>query len=157
MWSSSGLKITGKYGTWNGQEVELHSTAPVDGMLLLVKYGGQAPGPEWMTIDLGNRFPISGIRHALEVPADEVSNIHAVTTTGELGSRGTVTILAEARDGRLAASANDLGLKEWLIMECGFHTYFDEPVTRSSAFGWLPAALVSNIKSSVSWRKDNDS
>ena len=151
------MKLTGDYGIWRGQEVEIRSITPVDGRLLLIKYGGGAPGPDWMTIDHGDRFPTPGVRHSLEVPEEEVSNVHAIKATGELSPKGIVTILGEDQDGNLAVITDDLGLKERLMKDHGFHTFNDEPVTRSAAFGWLSPALVSNIKSEVSWRKDDDS
>lgn len=159
MWTSSGIKLTGKYGTWNGQEVELRSTAPADGMLLIVKYGGQAPGPEWMTIDLGNRFPISGTRHSLEVPANEVTDIHAVSAEGIFGSRCQVFVLAEDDKGNLAVEASAASLltdKERLLSEHGFDVRPGDPLERTSVLGWLPAELVHDFKSEVVWRKDDD-
>ena len=154
------MKLTGDYGTWRGQEVELHSTTPEDGELLLIKYGGRAPGPDWMTIDHGDQFPTPGVRHSLEVPEDEVSNVHAVRATGELSPSGLVTILGEDQGGNfgiITKFTTNLDLKERLLKDHGFHTFNDEPVTRSAVFGWLPAAMVGNIKSEVSWRKDDDS
>ncbi|MCQ1987853.1 hypothetical protein [Arthrobacter sp. zg-Y844] len=159
MWSSSGTKLTGSYGTWRGQEVEVDSTTPYDRTILLIKYGGNSPGVGWMTIDHGDQFPSPGVRHSLRVPYEEVSNIHAVRATGELSPRGVVTIHGEDQGGNLAVITKfttDLGLKERLLKDHGFHTFHDEPVTRSAVFGWLQAALVGNIKSEVSWRKDDD-
>ncbi|MCQ2001823.1 hypothetical protein [Arthrobacter zhaoxinii] len=155
MWSSSGVKLTGDYGTWNGQEVELDSTTPSNGTLLLIQHGGDRPDASWMTIDLGNVYPIPGIRHSLRVPAEEVSDIHAVRTAGEISPWNQVQILAENAEGKFAVvTGSD---KQRLVDSYGFSTFSGEPVHRSHVFGWLPGEMVHNIESVVSWRKDDAS
>ena len=157
MWSSSGKKLSGSYGTWQGQEVELAGTSPSDGLLLLIKYGGDAPGPAWLTIDHRGQFPIPDVRHSLDVPASEVTDIHAVRAMGDLGFGREVKLLAEDPEGNFAAiSGETLPPEERrrLVSAYGFTTFYDEPVERSSVFGWLPGEKVKNIKSHVSWREN---
>ncbi|MCC3280690.1 hypothetical protein LJ754_16195 [Arthrobacter sp. zg-Y40] len=157
MWSSSGKKLSGSYGTWQGQEVELAGTSPSDGLLLLIKYGGDAPDAAWLTIYDRGSFPTPGVRHSLEVPADEVTDIHSVRAMGDLGLGREIELLAEDPDGNFAAiSGESLPPEERrrLVSAYGFTTFYDEPVERSSVFGWLPAEKVHGIRSEVSWRKN---
>ena len=160
MWSSSGKKLSGSYGTWKGTEYEINSTTPRNGTFLLIKYGGDAPDAAWLTVDNRGRFPTPDVRHSLPVPADEVTDIHSVRAMGDLGLGREVKLLAEDPEGNFAAiSGESLPPEERrrLVSAYGFTTFYDEPVERSSVFGWLPAEKVHNIRSDGSWRKNGDS
>ncbi|MCC3276979.1 hypothetical protein LJ753_13995 [Arthrobacter sp. zg-Y20] len=161
MWSSSGKKLTGSYGTWKEHEVEIDSTTLDDRVFLLIKHGGDAPGPGWLSVEDRGRFPTPGVViHSLEVPAEDVTGIHCVRAMGNLGLGREVKLLAEDPEGNYAAiSGESLPPEERrrLVSAYGFTTFYDEPVERSSVFGWLPAEKVHNIRSEVSWRKDDDS
>lgn len=153
------MKLSGKYGTWDGQEFELRRTDPNDdGTLTLVKSGGDSPGPGWRTHDHKNQFPGPRFSHTRRVPMDNVTNIHAILATGELRPGKEVEIVGEDADGNLAVVA-DRGFwteeKMDLMEHYGFQTFIErEPVSRQGVFGWLPAETVHDISSVVRWRKD---
>ena len=140
-----------------GEEIELWSGRSDDGTLVLVKDGGEPPGPEWHTQVLPNRFARTPFSHRREVPATEVTDTHSVRVTGTLRFGGRVEILAEDSEGKLAvvAGADFPAEEKWdLVENFGFDTFHNEPVQISGVFGWLPAELVHNIKSEVRWWKD---
>ena len=159
MWGTGGKKLSGKYGTWEGNEYELRRTTPNDdGTLTLVISGGDAPGPNWRTHDHRNQFPGPRFSHTRRVPADDVTNVHAVLATGELSPGREVEIVGEDADGNVAVVAGaefSAEAKMDLIEQHGFHPFSEsEPVSRQGVYGWLPADRVHNIKSAVRWRKD---
>ncbi|WP_404321610.1 hypothetical protein [Arthrobacter luteolus] len=89
---------------------------------------------------------------------DEVKDIHAIRTSGELRPVKEVEIVGEDADGNLALVA-DRGFwteeKMDLMEHHGFQTFIEsERVSRQGVFGWLPAEMVHDIKSVVRWRKD---
>lgn len=156
MWMADGTKLSGKYGTWNGHEYELRSTDPMRGLIYLVQEGGESPGPEWKRHDYGERFPGPAVAYTLGVPPEDVTDIHAVTATGELRPWLVMEIHAEDTEGNLAVVVgNDFSAEQRmdLVEDHGFHTFHNEPVQRSAVFGWLPASMIHNIKSKVRWRK----
>ena len=160
MWRTDGTKLSGDYGTWGGQEFELRGTDPNDdGTLTLVKKGGNAPGPGWRTHDHKSQFPGPRFSHTRRVPAEEVTNIHAVRATGEFKPGLQMKILAEDSEGKVAVVAGDDFATEekWdLIEDYGFHTFHNEPVERSGVFGWLSAEKINNVTSEIYWRKDTN-
>lgn len=158
MWLSDGTELTGKYGKWKGRVYELRQTTPLaDGTLILECVGGESPGPEWITQTGAHSFGRPPVVHILLVPADEVTDIHAVSAEGTFGSRCRVYVIAEDDKGYLAVEASaesNLSNKKRLLSEYGFEARPDDPVERTSVLGWLPAGLVHDFRSEVVWRKD---
>ncbi|WP_152969907.1 MULTISPECIES: hypothetical protein [Arthrobacter] len=156
MWKKDGTKLTGNYGTWNGQEIELWSIRPQNGTLTLVKDGGDSPGSDWHTQVLPNRFARTPFSHRRRVPSNEVTDIHSVRVLGELGPGRPVEIIAEDDKGCLAVVADggfSMEEKMDLMEKYDFQTFMDsEPVGRQGVFGWIPAQMVHNIKSEVHQR-----
>ena len=159
MWRSDGTKLSGRYGTWEGQEFELRNPKPIRGVMYLVQEGGDRPGPDWTAVDQTHQFSRPPVAYILPVPPEEVSNIHTVRTFGELGPGQLVEILAEGAGGDLSVVSIEVPViyKKMLVSDHGFGTYSDEPVERSSVFGWLPAEKIHNIRSKIVWRKDDAS
>lgn len=150
------MKLSGKYGTWRGREFELLQTSPIDGLMILVQQGGESPGAEWERHEHGERFPQPRVSYTLGVPPEEVTNVHAVTATGELKSGLEVEIVAEDAEGKFEVVVGDEVPTErkWdLVEDHGFHTFHNEPVERSGVYGWLPAEMIHGLKSQVHWRK----
>lgn len=144
MWKKDGTKLTGNYGTWRGQEVELWSLKPYEGMLTIVHKGEETPpGPAWHT----NAWSPS--KHTLKVPPDEVTNGHRVRVTGSLGPGRNVIIDAEDNDGKLSVASidpMDAMYKRMLINNHDFVPFSEnEPLEHVSVAGWVQADRLRNI------------
>lgn len=144
MWRSNGMKLTGFYGNWHGEEFELSSPDSESGMLNLVQEGGMSPGSEWIEIHRPNLFAKPGIRFSRDVPAVEVSDISGVEVFGLIDGV-KVCLLAEGEDGKLAIESDTNApsyLRDQLARKYGLEYYDDR---RSFAFGWVPAEDVQEI------------
>ena len=150
MWRRDGTKLTGDYGTWNDVEHELHSWVPANGTLILVKEGGDSPGPEWDTTVFPHRFARTPYHHFRRVPALEVSDVNSVKVTGFMGPGRELVIISEDDEGNLAVEASNRMAalyKRQLSSNHGFKPmYENEPLERTMVFGWLPAQRITNIE-----------
>jgi len=139
MWRNDGSKLSGTYGTWQGHEWELWSSANDRGYLTLVQDGGEQPGQDWERLDFPNRFARTPARFYKDVDAASVSDVHSVRATARLDSIA-VELLAEDGEGRLAVQT--LGqvapnLMDRLVEEFEFERY-----ENAFVFGWVePHAL----------------
>ncbi|WP_312182752.1 hypothetical protein [Arthrobacter sp.] len=154
MWRLDGTKLTGWYGTWKGAEFELLSMNPDGGLLTLVQDGGAAPGSAWHTQILPNRFARTPSRHTLYVPADEVTGINSVNVTGFIDPDCELVIIAEVPNGNLAAECSiraRMSGKMKLIDIYGFSKRDEGPLGRTSLFGYIPEAELTDISSRISY------
>ncbi|MGM0928566.1 MAG: hypothetical protein ACQEXN_02500 [Actinomycetota bacterium] len=139
---SDGTKLSGSYGTWRGEEIELDSTRPLRGKLVLIQDGGDRPGPEWGQQHFPNRFARTPIHFRRIVDANEVSDLHSIRATAKL-DRLSVELLAEDDEGRLAvhtlggAAPNHM---DRFVQEFGFERY-----ENAFVFGWVPRHALADI------------
>ncbi|WP_312182629.1 hypothetical protein [Arthrobacter sp.] len=149
MWKQDGGKLTGNYGTWRGQEVELWSLRPYGGMLTIVTNDTKALIDEGGNEVLLNRSVGTPFAYTLKVPADEVTNRHKVRVKGRLGPGRSLRIMAEDEDGNLAVESidpMDSMYKRLLINNHGFTPFSEnEPLEHVSVSGWLPAERIRDI------------
>ena len=153
MWKKDGTKLTGYYGTWRGQEVELWSLRPYEGTLTIVKDGEQSLIVEGGVEVVFNPSVGTPFAYSLEVPADEVTNRHKVRVKGRLGPGRNLMIMAEDADGNLSVESIDhmaATYKRQLINNHGFEPFSkNEPLEHVSVAGWIPADRVSDISVEV--------
>jgi hypothetical protein len=139
MWRNDGSKLTGTYGTWQGHEWELWSSASDRGNLTLVQDGGEQPGQDWKRLDYPNRFARTPVRYYKDVDAAAVSEIHTVRATAKLDS-ASVELLAENDEGRLAV--HTLGQMAFATMRRYMDQFGFERFENAFVFGWVePHAL----------------
>ena len=144
MWRKNGSKLSGYYGVWRGNDVELSSSGTTDNRWILVQDGGDSPGPDWRRLVFPNRFARTPIRYSLKVPADEVSEVCEIEVTGVVGEV-KVRIVAEDEAGRLAIETDSEThpyFRDSLARKYDLEYYDDR---RSFAFGWIPAEDVLDI------------
>jgi len=152
VWMDDGRKLTGCYGTWRGDEVEMKSHLPLNGQHRLIKDGGERPGPEWREIVYPNRFARTPYHYWLDVPEAEVSETHRIVASGYVPMTNDrdydfqvhVRIIAQDGAGRLAVETeNREPTIYWrpLEREFGFEEY-----ERSFMFGWVPGDRVTDIR-----------
>lgn len=149
MWKKDGTKLTGNYGTWRGQEIELWSLRPYEGMLTIVTNGGKSLIDEDGNEILLDRSVGTPFAYTLEVPVNEVTNLLKVRVRGRLGPDRNLKIMAEDEDGNLAVESidpMDSMYKRLLINNHGFTPFSEnEPLEHVSVSGWLPAERIRDI------------
>ena len=128
------------------------------GLSIWSKKEVKPPGPGGRSMTNQTILPGLQSRTRWVFRPDEVKDIHAIRTSGELRPVKEVEIVGEDADGNLALVA-DRGFwteeKMDLMEHHGFQTFIEsERVSRQGVFGWLPAEMVHDIKSVVRWRKD---
>lgn len=142
MWMSDGTKLSGSYGTWRGEELELDSTRPIRGKLVLIQDGGDSPGPEWTEQHFPNRFARTPVHFRRIVDANEVSDLHSIRATAKL-DRVSVELLAEDDEGRLAVQTLGGAAPNFMngfVEEFGFERY-----ENAFVFGWVPRHALVDI------------
>ena len=143
MWKQDGTKLTGNYGTWQGEEFELWSFKPYQGMLTLIKDGGDVSGTEWQTKFLPNRFARTSVSHTLNVPAEEVTNRHEVWVKASFSPGCELMVIAEDLDEHFAVESIDpmsTVRKRQSIDNYIFEPFSrNEPLGHTMVYGWLPA------------------
>jgi hypothetical protein len=142
MWMSDGTKLSGSYGTWRGDELELDSTRPLRGKLVLIQDGGASPGPEWAEQHFPNRFARTPVHFRRIVDANEVSDIHSIRATAKLDAV-SVELLAEDDEGRLAVQTFGQAAPNFtdkFVEEFGFERY-----ENAFVFGWVPRQALADI------------
>jgi len=149
MWKKDGTKLTGNYGTWRGQEIELWSLRPYEGMLTIVTNWRKSLIDEDGNEILLDRSVGTPFAYTLEVPANEVTNLLKVRVRGRLGPDRSLKIMAEDEDGNLAVESidpMDSMYKRLLINNHGFTPFSEnEPLEHVSVSGWLPAERIRDI------------
>ena len=142
MWMSDGTKLSGSYGTWRGEEIELDSTRPLRGKLVLIQDGGDSPGPEWGEQHFPNRFARTPVHFRRIVDANEVSDVHSIRATAKLDGV-SVELLAEDDVGRLAVRTFGQAAPNFMdgfVEEFGFERY-----ENAFVFGWVLRSALADI------------
>jgi hypothetical protein len=142
MWMSDGTKLSGSYGTRQGEEFELDSTRPLKGKLVLIQDGGGSPGSEWDEQHFPNRFARTPVHYRRIVDANEVSDVHSIRATAKL-DRVPVELLAEDDEGRLAVRTFGQAAPNFMngfVEEFGFERY-----ENAFVFGWVPRQALADI------------
>jgi hypothetical protein len=142
MWMSDGTKLSGSYGTWRGEELELDGTRPLRGKLVLIQDGGDSPGQEWVEQHFPNRFARTPVHFRRIVDANEVSDLHSIRATAKL-DRVPVELLAEDEEGRLAVHTLGGAAPNFMngfVEKFGFERY-----ENAFVFGWVPRHALVDI------------